>query len=146
MLPPSGPLTGIRVVELSGLGPGPYAGMLLADRQLVQARALHADATALAASIGDPRLITHAARLGAELLERPGRVALTPGELRVAQAVAGGQSNRAIAADLVVSVRTVETHLANAYRKLGVHTRTQLALSLNDLPLAGSGSAVRRSP
>jgi alpha-methylacyl-CoA racemase len=29
--PPSGPLTGIRIVELSGLGPGPYAGMLLAE-------------------------------------------------------------------------------------------------------------------
>jgi alpha-methylacyl-CoA racemase len=31
VLPPAGPLTGIRVVELSGLGPGPYAGMLLAE-------------------------------------------------------------------------------------------------------------------
>jgi alpha-methylacyl-CoA racemase len=31
VLPPTGPLTGIRVVELSGLGPGPYAGMLLAE-------------------------------------------------------------------------------------------------------------------
>ncbi|MCU1670080.1 MAG: L-carnitine dehydratase/bile acid-inducible protein [Blastococcus sp.] len=31
MQPPSGPLTGIRIVELSGLGPGPYAGMLLAE-------------------------------------------------------------------------------------------------------------------
>src|SRR5436305_168329 len=28
---PSGPLSGIRVVELSSLGPGPYAGMLLAE-------------------------------------------------------------------------------------------------------------------
>ena len=31
MQPPSGPLTGIRVVELAGLGPGPYAAMLLAE-------------------------------------------------------------------------------------------------------------------
>lgn len=31
MQPPSGPLTGIRVVELAGLGPGPYACMLLAE-------------------------------------------------------------------------------------------------------------------
>jgi alpha-methylacyl-CoA racemase len=29
--PPAGPLTGIRVVELSGLGPAPYASMLLAE-------------------------------------------------------------------------------------------------------------------
>ena len=120
--------------------------MLRADGQHVRARGLLTDATALTATVGDPRLVTHAARLDAGLAAPAGRAALTPGELRVAQAVAGGQSNRAIAADLVVSVRTVETHLANAYRKLGVHTRTQLALSLNDLPLAGSGSAVRRSP
>jgi alpha-methylacyl-CoA racemase len=31
VLPPSGPLTGVRVVELGGLGPGPYACMLLAE-------------------------------------------------------------------------------------------------------------------
>jgi alpha-methylacyl-CoA racemase len=31
VLPPSGPLTGIRVVELAGLGPAPYACMLLAE-------------------------------------------------------------------------------------------------------------------
>jgi alpha-methylacyl-CoA racemase len=29
--PPSGPLHGVRVVELAGIGPGPFAGMLLAD-------------------------------------------------------------------------------------------------------------------
>ena len=31
MLPPTGPLTGIRIVELAGLGPAPYACMLLAE-------------------------------------------------------------------------------------------------------------------
>ena len=31
MLPPTGPLTGVRVVELAGIGPGPYACMLLAE-------------------------------------------------------------------------------------------------------------------
>ena len=73
---------------------------------------------------------------------RTGGEPLTPSELRVARAVAAGQTNRAIAADLVVSVRTVETHLANAYRKLGVHTRTQLALRLDDRPLP-AGRATR---
>ncbi|MEU9559784.1 CaiB/BaiF CoA transferase family protein [Streptomyces fumanus] len=29
--PPHGPLTGVRVVELAGIGPGPFAAMLLAD-------------------------------------------------------------------------------------------------------------------
>ncbi|MGH3980930.1 MAG: CaiB/BaiF CoA transferase family protein, partial [Pseudonocardiaceae bacterium] len=31
MRPPSGPLTGVSVVELGGIGPGPFAGMLLSD-------------------------------------------------------------------------------------------------------------------
>jgi alpha-methylacyl-CoA racemase len=31
VLPPTGPLTGVRVVELAGIGPGPYACMLLAE-------------------------------------------------------------------------------------------------------------------
>ncbi|SIH55613.1 Bacterial regulatory proteins, luxR family [Mycobacteroides abscessus subsp. abscessus] len=38
-----------------------------------------------------------------------------------------------------MSVRTVETHLGNAYRKMGVRTRTQLALALNDLGQDDSG-------
>lgn len=29
--PSSGPLTGLKIVELAGIGPGPYAAMLLAD-------------------------------------------------------------------------------------------------------------------
>ena len=31
MQPPTGPLTGIRIIELAGLGPAPYAAMLLAE-------------------------------------------------------------------------------------------------------------------
>ena len=73
------------------------------------------------------------------------RAALAPAELRVAQAVAGGQTNREVIADLVVSVRTVEAHPADAYRRLGAHTRLQLALSLDDLPL-DSGTVAPRSP
>ncbi len=118
-------------------------GMLQDDGQVVQARGLLTTATDLATTIDDPRLLGAAERTASELATYAGRAALTPAELRVARAVAGGQSNRDIAADLFVSVRTVETHVASAYRKLGVRTRTQLALSLNDLPL-GSGSAVSR--
>jgi DNA-binding NarL/FixJ family response regulator len=49
----------------------------------------------------------------------PGR--LTAAEQRVADAVATGASNREIAAAQFISVRTVESHLASVYRKLGVH-------------------------
>jgi DNA-binding CsgD family transcriptional regulator len=55
---------------------------------------------------------------------------LTPAERRVAELAADGLSNKEIARDLVVTVRTVEEHLKNAYAKLGVRSRTQLARRL----------------
>jgi DNA-binding CsgD family transcriptional regulator len=53
--------------------------------------------------------------------------ALTPQEQRVAAAVRAGASNREIAAQLFLSPRTVEFHLRQIYRKLGIRSRTQLA-------------------
>jgi DNA-binding CsgD family transcriptional regulator len=52
---------------------------------------------------------------------------LTPAELRVALAVARGASNREAADQLFVSLKTVEYHLQNIYRKLHLRSRTQLA-------------------
>lgn len=51
---------------------------------------------------------------------------LTPREHGVAQLVADGLTNREIAERLVVSVKTVEYHLGNAFTKLGVRSRAQL--------------------
>jgi DNA-binding CsgD family transcriptional regulator len=55
---------------------------------------------------------------------------LTPGERRVAELVASGLSNKQVAAQLYVSVYTVEAHLSQAYAKLGIRSRTQLARAL----------------
>lgn len=55
---------------------------------------------------------------------------LTPAESRVAKAVVAGLTNREVAASLYVSEKTVEFHLHNVYRKLGVRSRTQLARQL----------------
>ncbi len=49
---------------------------------------------------------------------RTGFTALTASERRIARLAAGGRSNPEIAQALYVSVKTVETHLSNAYRKL----------------------------
>jgi ATP/maltotriose-dependent transcriptional regulator MalT len=58
---------------------------------------------------------------------RDGRGALlTSQELVVARLAAAGRTNREVAADLVVSVKTVEYHLRNAFQKLGISRRTQL--------------------
>jgi ATP/maltotriose-dependent transcriptional regulator MalT len=67
-----------------------------------------------------------------------GAAALTPSERRIAAMAAEGLSNRMIAQALFVTLRTVEMHLSNAFRKLGVSSRTQLpaALTESDAPVA----------
>ena len=52
---------------------------------------------------------------------------LTPAERRVAELVGQGLSNREVASALFLSAKTVEFHLRNIFRKLGVRSRTELA-------------------
>jgi DNA-binding CsgD family transcriptional regulator len=56
-----------------------------------------------------------------------GPAALTPAEQRVAALAAAGHSNRDIAEQLYVSLRTVETHLTHAFQKLNITNRAQLS-------------------
>jgi DNA-binding CsgD family transcriptional regulator len=56
-----------------------------------------------------------------------GPAALTPRQRQVCELAAAGKGNRAIAQELFLSIKTVETHLAAGYRKLGVNTRADLA-------------------
>jgi DNA-binding NarL/FixJ family response regulator len=56
--------------------------------------------------------------------------ALTRSERRIAELAAAGHLNREIAEVLYVTLATVEFHLSNAYRKLGIRSRTQLAGAL----------------
>jgi DNA-binding NarL/FixJ family response regulator len=53
---------------------------------------------------------------------------LTGREQQVAALVARGRSNRGIADELVISERTVEKHVANNLARLGLTSRTQLAV------------------
>ena len=52
---------------------------------------------------------------------------LSDRELEVLRLLAGGQSNAEIAAELVLSVRTVEKHVANIYAKIGARGRADAA-------------------
>jgi DNA-binding NarL/FixJ family response regulator len=82
---------------------------------------------------------------------RPRRVratgprSLTAAQQKVAQLAAAGRTNRQIAEDLFVTIKTVETHLATVYRKLGIATREELADVLgatDDEPLAAASASV----
>ncbi len=64
---------------------------------------------------------------------------LTRREREVARLAAGGLPSPAIATRLCLSVRTVETHLARAYLKLGISSRSELAQAL----LRGGGTPDR---
>jgi len=92
----------------------------------------------LAAEMGHRPLL---AQIGREMPriapERSGRE-LTGTEQRVAELIAAGATNRDAAAALFVSVRTIETHVAAIYRKLGVRSRAELARQLPPSPTATS--------
>jgi DNA-binding NarL/FixJ family response regulator len=60
-------------------------------------------------------------------------VRLTSRELTVARRAAAGMSNRDIAAEMLISVKTVQFHIGNIYSKLGVRSRVQLAARLSDV-------------
>jgi DNA-binding NarL/FixJ family response regulator len=100
-------------------------------KQKRQARLSLDEARELFASAGAE---TWLARVDDEL----GRVAvrrapeeLSATELRIAQLAADGLSNQAIAEQVFVSVKTVESNLKRAYRKLGISSRAQLARALD---------------
>ena len=72
-----------------------------------------------------------------------GPAALTASELRVARLAADGATTPEIAQALVVSAKTVETHLTHAYAKLGLSgagARGRLAEALEDRPTASASS------
>ena len=62
----------------------------------------------------------------AGLRRGPAPLQLTPQELQVALVVAGGATNAEAAAQLFLSPKTIEYHLSNAYRKLGIRSRAEL--------------------
>jgi DNA-binding CsgD family transcriptional regulator len=52
---------------------------------------------------------------------------LTDSELKIVNLIAMGTTNRDVAAQLHLSIHTVKTHLHNAFAKLGITSREQLA-------------------
>ena len=60
----------------------------------------------------------------------PGLAQLSQAEMRVAEAVGAGMTNREAAASLFLSVKTIDFHLQQIYRKLALRSRTELAVRI----------------
>jgi DNA-binding CsgD family transcriptional regulator len=101
----------------------------------VEARSVLRESIRLADSVG---ALAVARAAGAELQRAGGEAPagadrgreLTPSERRVAALAATGRTNREIADELFVTVKAVEWHLGNTYRKLDIRGRGQLATAL----------------
>ena len=111
-------------------------GLLRRTRHPTEAREPLREALELAESCACPPLVE---QVRSELYAtgaRPrtaalhGVTSLTASELRVARLAADGGTNREIAQALFVTPKTVEVHLSNAYRKLGISSRRELERAL----------------
>ncbi len=78
---------------------------------------------------------------GVDARDRADARALTKAEAAVAALVADGRTNREVATSLVVSVKTVESHLARIFDKMGVRSRTELAIEWQAGTVAATSDA-----
>ena len=86
----------------------------------------HAEAETFLSITNSPKRVNEAPLLPAALSTD----VLSTGERKVAELIRTGFSNKAIAAELGISRRTVETHVTRVLRKLNVDSRTQVAIAL----------------
>ena len=102
------------------------------DGRPAEARPILRDAVRLAEEVG-ASVVGQLARAelrvaGGRAPTRPSRPTdpLTPSERRIAELAAAGRGNRQIADALFITVKAVEWHLGNTYRKLGISGRAEL--------------------
>lgn len=132
------------------------AGLLIGERAIDEGRALLVAGSALVAA-GNQTAATERLRAAAKIFEGCGArglhahalkelrrleartkarttlpYGLTRREMEVAELVAQGLTNQQVAEKLVLSVRTVETHLSRAFTKIGVTSRVNMVNALKD--------------
>lgn len=112
------------VTEALEIGVGGYLLKTASGRELVDA--VHAVADGV--FVLDRAVSTRLARRGRAGVAGEGPEQLTPRELEVLALLARGLSNKQIAHELVLGLRTVESHVSNVLAKLGVASRTEAAL------------------
>jgi DNA-binding CsgD family transcriptional regulator len=107
-----------------------YAGDAAAARTAFRDGADHATRLGVTrlASVAGRGLLACGAR--PRRLQTSGLKSLTPAELRVVRLATDGQTNGSIATSLFINLKTVESHLTRAYKKLGIGDRAELKAAL----------------
>ncbi len=108
------------------------AGWVLDEAEALEAAGRAAEALALFRRAGASAEVRRLTETETASPRRRGEATLTPREREIVNLVLAGRTARAIADALVISERTVETHVASAYRKLGVSSRAELAALVGD--------------
>ena len=103
------------------------AGWVLEEAEALEVAGRLADAVALFRRAGASAEVRRLTETESAAPRRRGEATLTVREREIVTMVVAGRTARAIADALVISERTVETHIASAYRKLGVSNRAELA-------------------
>ena len=104
------------------------AGYLLKDAEPGEVEAAIRQVAA-GESLLHPRAAAHLmAEVATDSPTVPSRASLTPRELEVLRLLGGGLSNRGLARELIISEKTVKTHVSSILSKLGLADRTQAAL------------------
>jgi DNA-binding NarL/FixJ family response regulator len=125
------PLLGARARVLSGRA---FAATGNLDRAIAQLESAHAALSACGAARETDAAARELRRLGLRVPRRArprgkdaGLTALSPREREVVEQLVLGKTNREIGAALFLSEKTVGSHLARIFDKLGVHSRAALA-------------------
>ena len=134
----------LRSIGLRLIGE-PQAPMTPREREVTELLLAGASNARIAATLGvSPRTVQSHVRRVLKTLDLPSRAAvpralrddpepgsrkrqLTPRQLQVADLVSRGYTNDGAARTLNVSVKTIEKHLGDIYRRLGIHSRAALA-------------------
>ncbi|WP_320668802.1 AAA family ATPase [Patulibacter defluvii] len=106
-------------------------GSRVTARELLRPAFETADRLGAAPDAAEARRALVASGLRPRTAAVSGVASLTPRQRQICELVAAGRSNRAIAQELYLSIKTVETHLATSYQKLSVSGRQQLAALLD---------------
>jgi DNA-binding CsgD family transcriptional regulator len=100
------------------------------DRHQAAARAALDQALDIFEQLGAPLWADKVRRELSKIAERKSADGLTETERRVAALIAQGHTNREVAAAMFVTQNTVQTHIRHIFQKLGVRSRTELAVRL----------------